>query len=70
MRTIILKYDETILKNIKNRRLVVCVDSLDNIESQYVESSRTNDVMAIVVKLPYTSVSDIESTYKKCLREE
>lgn len=60
MRTIILKYDETILKNIKNRRLVVCVDSLDNIESQYVESSRTNDVMAIVVKLPYTSVSDIE----------
>ena len=39
MRTIILKYDETILKNIKNRRLVVCVDSLDNIESQYVESS-------------------------------
>lgn len=60
MRTIIFKYNETILQNIKNRRLVVCVDSLDNIESQYVESSRTNDVMAIVVKLPYTSVSDIE----------
>ena len=60
MKIITLKYDLNILKSIKNRQIVVYVDTLDSLEYKYAEAKRNNSVVAFVVSLPYTSVSQIE----------
>ena len=60
MKTILLKYDDVLLKSIRNRQIVVVVDSLDSIMSQFVESARANNVVSMVAELPYVSLSQIE----------
>ena len=60
MKIITLKYDLERLKSIKNRQIVVYTDTLESLEHQYAEAKRNNSVMAFVVSLPYTSVSQIK----------
>lgn len=60
MKIITLNYDLELLKSFKNRQIVVYVDTLDSLEHKYAEAKRNNNVMAFVVSLPYTSVSQLE----------
>lgn len=60
MKIVSLKYDLNTLKSLKNRQIVVYTDTLESLEHQYAEAKRNNSVMAFVVSLPYTSVSQIE----------
>jgi hypothetical protein len=60
MKIITLKYDLDLLKSFKNRQIVVYVDTLDSLEHKYAEAKRNNSVVAFVVSLPYTSVSQLE----------
>lgn len=60
MKIITLKYDLKLLKSIKNKQIVVYVETLDSLEHKYAEAKRNNSVVALVVLLPYTAVSQIE----------
>ena len=60
MKIITLKYNLDLLKSFKNRQIVVYVDTLDSLEHKYAEAKRNNTVVAFVVSLPYTSVSQLE----------
>lgn len=55
-----MKYDEAMLKIIKNQHIIVFVETLDNIEQKYAESQRNNNVISMCVNLPYTSISQID----------
>lgn len=57
---IVIDYDEQILRNLNNRHIIVCADTLDHIEHKFAESRHNNMVMAMCVNLPYTSISQIE----------
>ena len=60
MKIITLKYDLELLKSFKNRQIVVFVDTLESLEHKYAEAKRNNNVVAFVVSLPYTSVSQLD----------
>lgn len=60
MKTLVIKYDTEIIKSVSNKRIIVELDSLEDLEVKYAESQRCNQVMAMVVKMPYTSVSQID----------
>lgn len=60
MKTFILNYDTDLLKSLKDQKIIVNIDTLDSLESKYTEANRSNHVIAFVVSLPYTSVSQID----------
>lgn len=60
MRILTLKYDKEILNAIQDKCVVVYTDSLDSIILKYAEAKRNKDVLAMVVSLPYTSISQID----------
>ena len=59
-RTIIIDYNKHLLQTLKNRHIIVKTDTLEQIESQYSESQRNNNVMAMLVSLPFASISNID----------
>jgi hypothetical protein len=60
MKIVKIKYDLELLKCIKNKQIVVYVDSLDMLECKFAEAKQNNHVVAFVALLPYTSISQIE----------
>ena len=59
-RIIVIEYNESLLQSLKNRQIVVKTDTLEQIEHKYSESQRNNNVMAMCVLLPFTSISQID----------
>lgn len=59
-RIVVLDYNEKLIKAIKDCRIVVKTDSLEQIECKYAEAQRNNSVVAMCVQLPYTSISQID----------
>ena len=56
----VIDYDENILGALKNKRLVVNLNSSIDILSQYKNCIRNNEVIAMILTLPYTSISQLE----------
>ncbi len=59
-KVLVLDYDETLLKAIRDCRLVIKTDSLDQVEQKFGEAQRCNSVVAMCIQLPYTSISQID----------
>ncbi len=59
-KNIVLKYRHGLLTSLRDKSLVIRVDSLDKIRDIYTEFSRRNQVLAIVADLPFTAISQIE----------
>ena len=59
-KVLVFEYDEKLASLLMNERLVIKVDSLVDIQFKYKISIRKNEVLAMVVSLPYTSVSQLE----------
>lgn len=57
---LILDYDKLLLQLLKNQRIVVITNSLDSIEEQFASSIQNNNVFAMFVSLPLTSISQID----------
>ena len=57
---LVLKYDESLLRGIRDCQLVVKTDSLYQIENKFREAQRSNSVVALCVQLPYSSISQID----------
>lgn len=60
MKYIVSKYNQKILGTIRSQKLIVNIDSLSSLEMVYRDVIRNNQVIAIVVNLPYTSISTID----------
>lgn len=56
----VVDYNESLLDEIKNERLIVKSNSLSEVESQYKNAAKNNKVIAMIITLPYTSVSQLE----------
>lgn len=59
-RTLVIKYDECLLKSLKDQHIIVFIDSLEQLEYKYSEAKRDNHVVLMCANLPYTSLSQIE----------
>ena len=59
-RNLVMKYDEALLKILKNQHIIVFVDTLDCLEQKYAESQRNNNVISMCIDLPYSSISQID----------
>ncbi len=59
MKSVLINYDETILKLLNNQRLIVYDNLIDMLKVHYSEAIKNNEVIAMVVTLPFSSVSQI-----------
>lgn len=59
-KNIVINYDERLLNIFKDERLIIKTNSLNDIQQLYKNALRVNEVVAIVVDLPYSSISQIE----------
>ena len=57
---LVMEYNEDLLRSLKGQRVVVQINTLEQLESRYSESQRNNEVVAMCVRLPFTSISQID----------
>lgn len=57
---LVLDYNLELLTKLKKERIIVRTNGFDNIEREYGDSCRENDVVAMFIEQPFLSVSQID----------
>lgn len=56
----IVKYDHDLLSRIRDEKIIVVTDSINNLELQYKDSLHDKEVIAMVIKMPYLTIAQLE----------
>ena len=63
-KVLVMDFNLSLLQSMRNQKIVVKTDDINQVDFIYTECQKNNNVMAIIVSLPFTSISQIEFQQK------